>query len=277
LTHHDKPVHCFGVMSIYTQLTMQFNAGQVRAFLAGGQAVVMHGLAMMSKDGDWVIRESEETCSHILDVLSDYGATYRFGAPLDVRWLSGGWSAHLEFMWEGVRVRTDFVSRPPRLDQGALTALWQKMDAETLPCAPPAELAEMKKTLREKDYAVIGELARQLDNPEQQLLYSRSARDILDLVARHPGLVDALVERRPALRAVAGGRDALEEALDRERRQLMRVDEERMDSYMAAARPWADAWLETQRGMAGLPLKKAHALMVDRATVLLPERTGFSP
>ncbi len=86
-----------------------------------------------------------------------------------------------------------------------------------------------------------------------------------------------MVDRRPALQAVAGGRDALEEALDRERRQLMRVDEERMDSYMVAATPWADAWLETQRGMAGLPLKKAHDLMVDRATVLLPERTGFSP
>ena len=39
--------------------------------------------------------------------LESYGAAYRFGAPLDTRWLSAGWSAHLEFRYEGLRVRTD--------------------------------------------------------------------------------------------------------------------------------------------------------------------------
>jgi hypothetical protein len=39
-------------MFIYVQLTHEFNAGITCAILAGGQAVVHHGLAMMSKDGD---------------------------------------------------------------------------------------------------------------------------------------------------------------------------------------------------------------------------------
>lgn len=257
-------------MAIYTQLTQQFNAGQTRAILAGGQAVVMHGLAMMSKDGDWVIRETPEACAHILGVLASYGASYRFGAPLDVRWLAGGWSAHLEFSLDGVRVRTDFVSRPPRLDAGELAELWRKLEAAPLPIAPPAELAEMKKTIREKDYAVIGELARLLVDPEGQLLYARSARDLLDLAAQHPGLVATLAERRPTLRAITLGRDALEEALDRERRCLMRADEDRLNAYMTAASPWADAWPATQRLIAGLPLEQAHARMVDQAAGLLP-------
>ncbi len=41
-------------MPIYTDLTQQFNSGRTRAILAGGQAVVLHGLAMMSKDGDFI-------------------------------------------------------------------------------------------------------------------------------------------------------------------------------------------------------------------------------
>lgn len=257
-------------MSVYIQLTRQFNAGEMRAILAGGQAVVMHGLAMMSKDGDWVIRETNDACAHIRGVLARYGATYRFGAPLDIRWLAGGWSAHFEFMLDGVRVRTDFVSRPPRLDPMDLAELWRKAEASAFPLVPPAELAEMKKTMREKDYAVIGELARLLDEPESQLLYSRSARDILDLAAQHPDLVSKLAQRRPALRAGVLGRDALEEALDRERRQLMRADEDRLNAYMTAASAWADAWPATQSMIAGLPLEQAHACMVERADGLLP-------
>jgi hypothetical protein len=272
IDNHQRQGHYSHVMSIYSQLTDQFNTGQTRAVLAGGQAVVMHGLAMMSKDGDWVVREKKEACDHILGVLAQYGASYRFGAPLDIQWLAGGWSAHLEFMLDGVRVRTDFVSRPPRLTKAELAALWQKVEATSISFTPPAELAEMKKTVREKDYAVIGELARLMEDPERQLLYSRSARDIIDLAARHPDLASVLSERRPVLRAIDLGRDALEEALDRERRQLIRADEDRLKAYMTAASPWADVWPETQRILAGLPLKLAHAHMVERAAGLLPQQ-----
>jgi hypothetical protein len=90
-------------MSIYIELTNQFNAGRVRAILSGGQAAVLHRLAMMSKNGDWILREESETMEHVLSVLAGYGARYRFGAPLDVRWLSGGWSSHLEFQWQGLK------------------------------------------------------------------------------------------------------------------------------------------------------------------------------
>ena len=81
-------------MTIYLDLTREFNAGQFRAIITSGQAVVLHRLAVMSKDGDWIVRESEEALAHILRVLAAHGARYRLGAPLDVRWLSGGWSSH---------------------------------------------------------------------------------------------------------------------------------------------------------------------------------------
>ncbi len=80
----------------------------------------------------------------------------------------------------------------------------------------------------------------------------------------------ALGRRRPALKVVGEGREALEAALDAERRQLMRANEERLAKYMEAARPWAAAWPTLAREMQGLSLREAHRLMVRRAETLLP-------
>ncbi|HSS76115.1 MAG TPA: hypothetical protein VLV54_05155 [Thermoanaerobaculia bacterium] len=76
----------------YLELTEEFNRGRLRALLSSGQAVVVHRLAVMSKDGDWILREDTEAVEHVLKVLALKGAYYRFGAPLDLRWLGGGWT-----------------------------------------------------------------------------------------------------------------------------------------------------------------------------------------
>jgi hypothetical protein len=257
-------------MNIYLELTRKFNSGRVRAILAGGQAVVLHRLAIMSKDGDWILREDPQTMEHVLSVLAKYGARYRFGAPLDVRWLAGGWSAHLEFQWQGLRVRTDFITRPPRIDQESLQRIWCNAEGRDVPFAEAADLADMKKTNREKDYAVIGELARRMSEMDDQILYSRSARDLIALAQQHPDRVQCLVEKRPALMAIGQGREALEAALDAERRQLIRANEERLARYMEASKPWAKAWPDLARQMQRLALPEAHQLMVQQAQTLLP-------
>jgi hypothetical protein len=256
--------------NIYLELTRRFNHGQVRAILAGGQAVVLHRLAIMSKDGDWILRENPQTMEHVLFVLGHYGARYRFGAPLDVRWMAGGWSTHLEFPWHEMRVRTDFVARPPRLDLEALQRIWHEVEGQEAPFLDAADLANMKKTNREKDYAVIGELARRMPDLDSQILCSRGARDLMALAERHPDRVLRLAERRPVLTAVGQGREALEAALDAERRQLMRANEERLAKYMEAAKPWAAVWPALSRQMQGLDLPEAHRLMVQQAETLLP-------
>jgi hypothetical protein len=170
----------------YLELTEEFNQGRLRALLSSGQAVVVHRLAIMSKDGDWILREDAEAVGHVLGVLSAHGARYRFGAPLDLRWLAGGWSSHFELRRGSLRLRTDFVTRPPRISR------------------------------------------------------------------------------------VAEGRDALEEALDRERRALIRANEERLARYQAAAQAWAGPWPDVQRQIEGLPLVDAHRLVASRAEGVLP-------
>jgi hypothetical protein len=58
-------------MNIYRALTREFNHGRLRAVISSGQAVVLHRLAIMSKDGDWIVREGAECLGHVLGVLAE--------------------------------------------------------------------------------------------------------------------------------------------------------------------------------------------------------------
>jgi hypothetical protein len=257
-------------VSIYLDLTREFNAGRLRSMLCSGQAVVLLRLAVASKDGDWILREDQEALDHVLAVLERRGARYRFGAPLDLRWLREGWSAHFQFQADGVRVRTDFFTRPPRISPPDLDDLWRGQEGRDPPFTPPRTLLEIKKTAREKDWPFVGELARLLSDPRDQMLCSRSAHDLIALDAAHPGLVRELSGVRPALAAVAGGVQELREALDRERREAMDADDRRIRAYLAAAAGLERAWPEVQATTAGMRLREAHAVVVDCARRWLP-------
>jgi hypothetical protein len=257
--------------NVYADLTRAFNAGRTRAVLCGGQAVVLHRLAVTSKDGDWTIREDDEAVRHILGVLSDRGARYRFGAPLDVRWLRGGWSAHLEFVEGPLRVRCDFFSRPPRIDAADLARIWAAAEGRDVPFADAVSLAEMKKTDREKDYPVIGELARRTGSVEAEMLLSRSALDLIRLKREHPDTARALSARRPLLAQIGEDRRTAAAALDAEKLDLILANEERLAKFASAAQRWRDAWPDLDARLAGQPLPAAHAAVLAAARGVLPE------
>lgn len=254
----------------YLDLTAEFNRGRLRALLSSGQAVVFHRLAVMSKDGDWIVREDDEALAHILGVLADKGARYRFGAPLDRRWLAGGWSSHLEFRSGDLRLRTDFVSRPPRIEASQLAAMWATAEATGVPVVGLEPLAALKLTNREKDYVVVGELARHMTDPRQQMRFSRSARDLIDLAARHPELATELANERPLLREAIAGSVQLEAAIDRERRDLIRRNEDRLATYERAAEAWAAQWPARNEEFRSLDLRDGHQRMVEHALRHLP-------
>jgi len=254
----------------YAALTTEFNSGGLRVLLSSGQAVVAHGLAVTSKDGDWILRERDEDTQAVLHVLARHGARYRFGAPLDSRWLAGGWSSHFEFAAAGLRIRTDFVTRPPRLSPAELAAMWSEAERSACAVVGIVPLAMLKLTNRERDYAIIGELARRMDDPRDQLRHSRSARDLIQLANRYPEAWCEVQLQRPLLAEIGAGRDALEAALDRERRRLMRANEERLLGYQEAGRRWAAIWPDVQRETAGLALPDAHAVIARRAEGVLP-------
>lgn len=257
-------------MSIYLELTEQFNAGRTRAIVCSGQAVVLLRLAIASKDGDWILREDQEAIDHVLDVLAQRGARYRFGAPLDLRWLRHGWSSHLEFRSGGLRVRTDFFTRPPRVSAAELEQLWREQEGRHPAFTGPAILLHIKQTAREKDWPVVGELARLLPNVRDQLLHSRSARDLIRLAAAHPQLAKSAAAARPALAAIDLGLDDLRMALERERFAAMDADEQRMLTFVRAAERMRQQWPDVERQTSALPLRAAHAIVVSSAERCLP-------
>ena len=221
------------VGNVYFDLTRVFNAHGPAVALASGQAVVYYRVAIMSKDGDWVIRETAAACAHVLDVLADRGASYRPGAPLDLRWLAAGWSSHFEFADEKRRrVRCDFFSRPPRIEVARLAQFFTA-EADPLTVVDLDSLIRMKRTQRAKDYAVIGELATRLC-PAEEILVTTNPDRLLELARDH-----AQETARPAVRAAAAGdRDRVVVALAREQDRYQRADRARLEAYGAAAEPY---------------------------------------
>jgi len=255
--------------NIYLELTNQFNQGKLRSIISSGQAVVLHRLAIMSKDGDWIIQEDVESTRHIIGVLERFGARYRFGAPLDCRWLAGGWSSHFEFMHNGMRIRTDFVARPPRISAERLEKIWKEQKTRKIPFVDLHDLAELKKTNREKDYAVLGELARRMI-PSIALRYSRSARELVTAYRRNNKKVLAILNERGIPVEATISVEAMEIALDAERRRLIHVNEHRLSKYSEAASTWAKRWKSIEKKIAGMPLSQAHEFITEQAESILP-------
>lgn len=250
--------------NIYFDLTREFNAHGPVVMLASGQAVVYYRLAIMSKDGDWILRETDEACRRVLDVLVEHGASYRLSAPLDPRWLRGGWSSHFEFLDpQQRRIRCDFFSRPPRVARAAIENLFAQA-TDPLHVISLEELVQMKRTQRAKDYAVIGELARLLP-PAREIEVTTDPDRILALVGDHGDGSD-----RACVRAAREGRgvEAVELALVVEMRGQRLADQHRVRAYERSAAPYLAEFLTL--GLDRLPLREAHVAACSLAERLLP-------
>jgi len=260
----DRDIVVLTMGNIYFDLTQELNEQGPIAALASGQAVVFYRLALMSKDGDWILRETPEACARVLAVLAKYGAHYRPGAPLDLRWLAGGWSSHFEFFDpEGRRIRCDFVTRPPRLGREEVASLF----------APPAEptlvvglepLIRMKRTQRAKDYPVIGELARLLPG-EREIEMTTDPDRVLALAPSY-GKDSA----RPPVKAALAGRpreDVVVE-LARELDRMQQDDRARLDRYRKASESYMREFQAAD--IARLNLPEAHERICILAERLLP-------
>lgn len=254
--------------NIYFELTAAFNENGRNVVLSSGQAVVYFRLAVMSKDGDWIVRETESACRRVRQVLARHQARYRPGAPLDPRWLSGGWSSHFEFSDpQGRRVRCDFFSRPPRVPPATLKELFSDTTApQDLTVVDVASLIRMKQTQRAKDYPVIGELARLL-TPAQELELTTDPDRILELAPRL-----AAASKRPAARAALAEnpRLAVVQALAVEIDRLQQRDRRRMEAYSRASRAYLQAFHGLDREALALP--ESHERLCELADRLLPKQ-----
>lgn len=255
--------------NIYFSLTREFNAEGPIAVIASGQAVVYYRIAIMSKDGDWILKESREACERVLTVLASKRAHYRPGAPLDTRWLAGGWSSHLEFADEQTRrIRCDFFTRPPRVPRDAREKLFvgkEPNETDRLLVVDLKSLILMKQTQRAKDYPTVGELARKL-TPELELEFTTDPDRIMELA---PKL--GAKSKRPSVAAALAGksREDVVATLAREVDRMQQMDRERLLRYQNASREYVAAFRPA--GLGELPLRDAHARLCELAEAHLPK------
>jgi len=250
--------------NVYFDLTQEMNAEGPIVALASGQAVVYYQVTMMSKDGDWVIQETPEACRRVLDILARHEARYRSGAPLDVRWLAGGWSSHFEFFDpQGRRVRCDFLSRPPRVRPDEVNALFASPADRTL-VVGIEPLIRMKQTQRAKDYPVIGELARLLP-PEKEIEVTTDPDRILALAPVY-GQGSTRLPVHAALASSA--REDVVVALARETDRLQQKDRARLDKYRQASEVFLREFQAAKVGDLDLP--EAHERICELAERWLP-------
>jgi hypothetical protein len=257
--------------NVYFELTEAFNAAAPTVALASGQAVVYYRVAIMSKDGDWIIRETDDACAVVLGELEARGARYRPAAPLDVRWLAGGWSSHFELIDPRQRrVRCDFVSRPPRVSAAVVDALFvRSAGLPALNVVDLPTLISLKQTQRAKDYPVIGELATRLP-PQREIEVTTDPDRIIALAPNY-----GLASTRAAVRAAGVDRRAVIVALAEEIDAMQQADRRRLAAYDAAAHAYLEAW--HAQDLARLGLRDAHSRMLEIAERLLPPTVESGP
>lgn len=262
----------------YFTLHSEFTTKGARLLVSSGQACVLYGLAAFSKDGDWIIEETKTTCSAILEVLESKKARYRLGAPLDIRWLSGGWSSHFEYKDEaGMRIRTDFVSRPPRIADPS--TLWNRaLTKQGINVVDVEELILLKETRRQRDYSIIGAIAdvcgANENNAAIALQYLQDYDTLAESVGRWPE--QAAQSPRQAVQLIVSGaprRDVVT-ALALEQDELIQRDAERIARYRAMSKEYDRHLAELKAAWEPAPpsLSRQHEQVLSIALEYLPRR-----
>jgi hypothetical protein len=224
----------------FHDLALEIKREGTPAEITSGLACVHHRLAEATKDCDiWIPPASLKRFRELAATRPWQGthAIYRSGlsAPLDSRWLDGGWSAHL--VWPGPpRAQLDIFGRLPRVPHHTSNEIFS--DEETL--------ARVKMTQREKDWPTVHLLGESLvakGNPTglvflqtaESLAHARAvfSEELWKQQASLRPLLNCLdTEPRPAVLAAH---------LRTEQTFWRQVDRHRLECYRAAGKDYARA------------------------------------
>jgi hypothetical protein len=263
----------------YVALHAEFKAAGAEVLLSSGQACVMFGIAAFSKDGDWIVRETESSCSAVLEVLGRHGAQYRLGVPLHPDWLRLGLTSHFEFQTAtGFRMRTDFCSLPPRVPD--VERMWRRaIEIENINVVDVESLVQLKQTRRARDYAVVGALAEvaglQEDAPEMALNFLQDYTLLKQAVERWP-LEAARCDREAVKRLLSDApRNDVVAALAIEQDTRMQEDERRIADMQAELGVYAKRFARLRAGWRkrGTSLAEQHRELTGSARTLLENRS----
>lgn len=212
----------------------------VRCLLMGGQACVFYGAAEFSRDVDLVLLAEEENINRLARALEELQAETIAVPPFELEHLHQGLALHFRCRApgvEGLRVDVMSVLRGvedfPRLWERRTTIEVDGIEADLLSLP---DLVKAKKTQRSKDWPMLQRLieAHWFQNQHEPtparvdfwLRECRTPELLMTMTERFPTAVESLLPNRPMLEAaLAGDRNAVEGALEEERRAEVAADQ----------------------------------------------------
>ena len=271
---NEKKADWNSLFEFYTQTIERFRAVGVHSAATGGIACVFYGYVSVTKDCDLVLVPNKaEQAREILARTQFEGASCGYngphGAPLDDRWLNGGWSSHVRFgRREDDCPRMDFFSHPPRL------VSWE-CDKENSLCVGREALALMKRTQRSgKDWDAVNLIGTQMvvaeGNP-RGWLYIYDAGSAEQAVSCGSVISQDIIEQRPALELVSLGKlDEAQAIFSAEQDFWRNLDRKRMQVYVAA---WREYGKRVSQGVDfGATFRDQHDEMLLIASECLPQQ-----
>ncbi len=260
----------------YTELEHFFESFLSRLRLQGvtcaitsGMACVHFGVAATTKDCDALCAPSDAVT--FLDVLGEtrlggQGPGYRgnLSAPLDERWLRGGWTSHFHWKLPADEAYLDVFGIAPR----AITP-WE--DETQGLYAGPATVADMKHTDRDKDWPYITALgANLLANGDSRGWLHVFDVDLIEKLVEKAPIPPELVSQRPVLGLALRHDERLKQAIRVEREAWMELDRARLKVYERAVRPYRSA-VQAAKIDRDASLSEQHRLRVACAERALPQ------
>jgi hypothetical protein len=208
--------------------------------ITGGMACVAFGVAQTTKDCDLLC--APEAARHFFDLLNETALkgqlpSYRghLAAPLDARWLLGGWTSHFVWNTPGLEAYLDVFGVAPRG-----SSRWERELEGFYACRHT--VAEMKRTNRERDWPYATALGAQMieagDARGWLHIFDEELLLALTRGARPPA---NLVKRRPVLGLAIQRDSRLRSALHAEVQFWHELDRARLGGYQKAVRPYMRA------------------------------------
>ena len=226
----------------YKGLVTRARARGIPCAITSGMACVAFGVSEATKDCDLLC--APDSAGELLDLLGEAALGgqlphYRgnLSAPLDARWIRGGWTSH--FVWAPA-------------DSGAYLDVFGVAPRSSSPWeteiqgfyAGPHTVAEMKRTNRDKDWPFVTALgARMIEMGDERgwlhiydenLLrtFGKAAKQAADFFKRRP-VLELAANKDPNLRAALRAEIEYWHELDRAR---MRIYEKSVRRYMVELR-----------------------------------------
>jgi len=247
----------------FSTIDLLRESGVPTQITSGMACVFRQKTSLNTKDCDIIILGEWEKAFEILSKLQRQGhdLVYRspFSAPLDSRWMRGGWTSHFE--WTGNPVaKLDIFGSPPRVLNDIGSDYFSTDET----------IASIKMTQRIRDWSTVHEMGLRLLKTQNQkgFLYLQTAEGIKNAMKAF-SLSPEIIQQRPLLQKMDDfDISTLQAMIEVERKFWMSLDRHRINHYRNCSKPYILSAREILKEVTDL--HRQHKLLLEIALEKLP-------